>query len=600
MVEWEEREVNTIGRPREMKANDLSFWAAFTLRDDLIQFGVDALLLFALQLKFGIEDITLTASNSLTEGGDDKKADLVYIDSESGHAVIAQAYMSERLDKKEALANKASDLNTAVSWLLSRPIIDLPPNLKPHAEELRQAIQDGLIKFIHVWYVHNLPESENVRNELTTVEHTADSIIKTKLGQHNDIEIQSLEVGISTLQEWYESISTPILVTEEFTISIPGGFEVSEADWKAYVTSIPARWLYEQFQVHKTKLLSANVREYLGSRNVDKNINNAIKQTAHDNPGHFWVYNNGITALVYEFKEKKHNNEKEIWFKGISIINGAQTVGAIGNLDAPPNENAMVQIRFITCQNVSTVYEVVRFNNTQNKITAPDFRSNDAIQRRLLREFGTVPSTEYLSRRGGHEDVIKRRPNALPSVIAGQALAAFHGTPGVAYHEKTYMWEDDTLYSTYFGEQTTAKHIVFAYSLLKAVEKKKLNLWNKSKDDTLIAIERTQLDFFRKRGSTFLMTAAIARSLEIILNKQIPNLFNLTFNSNLSPEEASNKWSSIVETASAFNAALLEGLSDGFKTTEIVDRAIQTFQSSIAGTKEVNSPIYLKFAEQVL
>ena len=161
------------------------------------------------------------------------------------------------------------------------------------------------------------------------------------------------------------------------------------------------------------------------------------------------------------------------------------------------------------------------------------------------------------------------------------------------------MWVDDTLYSTYFGEQTTAKHIIFAYSLLKAVEAKKLNLWNKNKDNSLIAIEETQLDFFRKRGSTFLMTSAIARCLEILLTKQIPNSFSMAFKSNLSPDEAANRWSSIVETASAFTTPLVEGLSDGFRTRETVDKAIQTFQSLIDATKEANATIYSRFAEQV-
>lgn len=50
---------------------------AFESRTDLSKFGPDALLLFSLQLRFSIEDISLVASTSLTEGGDDKKADLV-------------------------------------------------------------------------------------------------------------------------------------------------------------------------------------------------------------------------------------------------------------------------------------------------------------------------------------------------------------------------------------------------------------------------------------------------------------------------------------------------------------------------------------------
>lgn len=577
----------------------LSFWGAFTSRDDLNQFGVDALLLFALQLRFRIEDIEVVASNSLTEGGDDKKADLVYIDSEVGHAVIAQTYVGQDMDKKEAPANKASDLNAAISWLLRRPINELPSGIKSHAEELRQVIEDRAIKTINIWYVHNLPESDNVKNELITVEHGARDAIKANFSTYGDIEIQALEVGIHTLEEWYKSISTPILVSEEFTIPISGGFEISDTDWKAYVTSIPAKWLYEQFQAYKTDLFSANVRDYLGSRKVDENINNGIKDTAHSNPGHFWVYNNGITVLVHKFEERKHTDKMEIYIKGFAIVNGSQTTGAIGNLDTPPDDNAKVQVRFITCNSPDTVYDIVKYNNSQNRITAPDFRSTDNIQRRLVTEFSGISDVIYMPRRGGHEDAIKRRPNVLPSVSAGQALAAFHGDPGIAYHEKTHMWEDDNLYSRYFNSATTAKHIVFAHALLKSVERKKIDLWNKSKANNLTEIEKRQLEFFRKRGSTFLMASAIARCLELILNVPIPNSFRIAFKSNLSPEGAVNRWSSIVEAVSVFTAPLIEGLSDGFKTREIVEKAVQEFQSLVASTKQANVAIYSKFSQDV-
>lgn len=585
--------------------DNLASLTAFKSREDLKQFGRESLLLFALQLKFGIEDIGSTASTSVTEGADDKKADLVYIDVETGNAVIAQTYITDSLvgkdgkPKKEAPANKASDLNAAASWLFSSPITSLPENLKSHAQELRKAIQDGSIKSIQFWYVHNLPESDNVKNELTIVEHTVNSAIKTCLPNCGDLEIQALEVGINTLEEWYTNISTPILVTEEFNIQIPGSFMENGDDWKAYVTSVPAKWLYDQFKAHKNKLFSANVREYLGSRNVDQNINSGIKQTAQDDPGHFWVYNNGITALVNSIEEKTVNGEKIINFKGISIVNGAQTVGAIGNLESQPQDKAKVQVRFITCNNVNTVYDIVRYNNSQNKITAPDFRSNDSVQRRLLAEFAKIPSIKYLPRRGGHEDIIKRSSDVLPSVTAGQALAAFHGDPGIAYHEKTHMWEDNVLYSKYFCEHTNAKHILFAYSLLKSVERKKLYLWNKSKDNSLTQTEREQLDFFRKRGSTFLMSSAIANSLELVLNKQIPHSFSLNFKANLSPEKAIEYWNPIVEAASAFTKPLIGGLSDGFKTEAIVNEAIQTFKSYINATKQVNTPIYNDFAELI-
>ena len=86
----------------------------FSTRTDLIDlYGNNALLLYALQLRFSISDIVSVASDALTDGGDDKKCDLIYIDRDDGFAVIAQGYMKKDAhDTDLAPANKASDLNT--------------------------------------------------------------------------------------------------------------------------------------------------------------------------------------------------------------------------------------------------------------------------------------------------------------------------------------------------------------------------------------------------------------------------------------------------------------------------------------------------------
>ena len=51
-----------------MFANACAFWRAFKSRKDLTGYENNALLLFAIQIKYGIEDIILTAENSLTDG----------------------------------------------------------------------------------------------------------------------------------------------------------------------------------------------------------------------------------------------------------------------------------------------------------------------------------------------------------------------------------------------------------------------------------------------------------------------------------------------------------------------------------------------------
>ena len=181
-----------------------------------------------------------------------------------------------------------------------------------------------------------------------------------------------------------------------------------------------------------------------------------------------------MTALVNGLTLANKNKKLHLTLNGISIVNGAQTTGAIGSLLEKPNKRLNVPTRFIWTKDDSLVENIIKFNNSQNKISASDFRSTDSIQKRLKAEFTKIP--EEGGRRGGASDAIKRRPNLLPSYTVGQALAAFHGDPVIAYDRKSNIWINDRTYSSYFKEETTAKHIVFAYSLYKAIGDKKTDL----------------------------------------------------------------------------------------------------------------------------
>ena len=95
----------------------------FDARDDLAQYGTNALLLFALELRFALDDIDATAATALTDGPDDKSCDLVYIDGENGVVVVAQGYHASA-PKPAAPSKKASDLNQALTWLIATPLAE--------------------------------------------------------------------------------------------------------------------------------------------------------------------------------------------------------------------------------------------------------------------------------------------------------------------------------------------------------------------------------------------------------------------------------------------------------------------------------------------
>src|ERR1700689_3149637 len=143
----------------------MSTWkTSFESRADLKQYRDTGIGLFALQLRFRIEDIVAVAADSMTDGSDDKKADLVYIDPEDRVAVIAQCYHSSKASRA-APSNKASDLNTAIAWLLGPQKDKRAEPLKSQAIELQKRLAAGEIKTLYLWYVHNLPSSKNVANE---------------------------------------------------------------------------------------------------------------------------------------------------------------------------------------------------------------------------------------------------------------------------------------------------------------------------------------------------------------------------------------------------------------------------------------------------
>ncbi|MCF8009857.1 MAG: AIPR family protein [Clostridiales bacterium] len=538
----------------------------------------------------------------MTDGNNDKKCDLVYVDSEKGVAIVAQGYFTEK-EKKSAPANKASDLNTAAAWLLSRNSDELPENLTPAAVELREALRQGDIRTLEFWYVHNLPESSNVRNELASVEETVKISIKDKYDDSNCDEIRAIEIGMETLEEWYEAIKTPILVRDEFIIEVPGGYELERDQWKAFSTAVSAMWIYEIFNKYGKSIFSANVRDYLGSRRSDANINHGIKQSTIQHPDKFWAFNNGITALVNDFEIIDKENKKQIKINGISIVNGAQTTGAIGTLDSIPNENAMVQTRFIKCTSPEIVQEIVRYNNSQNKMKAADFRSTDGVQNRLRREFTQYhPNVTYLgTRRGGAENAISRPSNLIPSDTVAQSLAAFHQIPGIAYNQKSNIWESDSLYSKLFNESTHASHLLFVYSLNQAITNIKNSLMIKEKkENSLTTGEKEILSFLRFRGSIYILMVAIGNCMETILYKNITNKFLLRFNEQKELAEYEKLWESIVQCCIPFKYELKRPLDKGLKNQGDIQESLVRFKSFVEATYLSNKETYSEFSSKVI
>lgn len=484
-----------------------SFIGAFEAESVLEPYGNNALPLFAVALHLGVEDLASFATDSLTDGPDDKKVDIIYIDEAEGIACVAQGMTAVDWGKPEAPANKASDLNTAVAWLLQQPIHTIPEKIRGHAELLRDGLAQGTITRLVFAYAHNAYESANVRREL---EATRELVRGLELSQKCDIEI--VELGLRSIQALHLASLGAIQVTDE--IQFPASQYINETGegWEAFVISVNGAALFDLFDKHNNALFSANLRDFLGARRATGNVNNTIRSTAESKAGVFYIFNNGITIVC---KQAVHEDDI-LTIHGISVVNGAQTTGAIHSAGREHANEVAVLARIIVVHDETMIPDIVTANNTQNAIVAWDRRSNDPVQIRLSGEFGSK-GINYIHRRDNSRTPAK-------SVIAyqiGQMLCAFGGNLQTAIRAKAEIFEVERTYNVVFPTTLGIGHVFVVQTLGWAYDAVKQDLKAKSASGSMTEIEQKQLELLNYPASKQFLIRVMGDLREEISGRRI-------------------------------------------------------------------------------
>lgn len=569
-------------------------------RGDLQTFGDNAVLLFVLELATGAEDITSVAASSLTDTSNDKSCDLLWVDQSLGRAVIAQGYFAKKL-KPAAPSDKAARLHQAVGWILGRKSKGIPEQLLSAAEELWVALDNGEVQSLEIWYCHNCPESENVRAEISSTVNAANALI----AQHwpnIEVDVSGKEYGTSELQELFDSTQLDIAVQDKIVLQIPGSFEERGDDWEAVVTTLSAQDLRDLYSRYGKNLFSLNVRDYLGRFKSDKNINHNMHNSVVTEPARFFAYNNGLTILTtgWNVAKRKVKGSYQLEIQGLAVVNGAQTTGVIGNLTEDESKGvgeARVLTRIVKSTNRDVLERIVQFNNSQNQVEPSDFRSNDDLQDRLRSEFESIPEADYRGgRRGGSSDVIVRPSNLISTKTAAQSLACFHGDPTAAYHEIAKIWSDNDYYLRTFDPQVTARHLLFCFSLLKAIEQYKLTLASAGQ---LTGNQQKILDYLRLRGGGFMLATAIAANLEELCQLTAPSSWGFQFKKNYSPALATAAWLTVVPSLAEFSEVLREALVPNFRSAQRRDAALKQYSGILGAILKMKPDVYASFAAEV-
>ncbi len=137
-------------------------------------------------------------------------------------------------------------------------------------------------------------------------------------------------------------------------------------------------------------LFAYNVRGPLGRTKVNKDLVKSIQ----DNKTHkiFPLFHNGATVITRRLDVSAEKLEIEDYY----VVNGCQSISSLYDNRSFITDDLKLLTKFIQLDPSSAEAKMItEFSNNQNGVRPRDFKSNDAIQIRLRKEFVMNYADEY-------------------------------------------------------------------------------------------------------------------------------------------------------------------------------------------------------------
>lgn len=406
------------------------------------------------------------AAAHVIDGFDDNGIDAIYFDNNSKVVYIVQSKWIQSGKKAPDRADIQKFLK-GFKDLLNADFKQFNDKLNNIRDEIEEALYDAQVKFILIIaYTGSQPLSPN------HAQHDIESLLK----ELND-PIELVTYQVLSQKELYNAaaglvegapINLDILVRNWGQIDEP---------YLAYYGQVDAVDIASWWQSHSDRLFVPNLRKFLGSTEVNDSIINTITK----NPEKFWYFNNGITILCNMIKQQpigKGSKKSGVFeCEGMSIVNGAQTVGSIAKAYASTPEKvsiAHVPVRLISLENCPEGFatEVTRATNTQNKIERRDFISLDNEQKRLQTDLSILCDKEYIYKSGDKKPTPENGCDIEEATIA---LACADSNVELAVQAKREigkLWENTEKppYRLLFNSKLTAMRLWRSVEIFRAVE----------------------------------------------------------------------------------------------------------------------------------
>jgi AIPR protein len=215
--------------------------------------------------------------------------------------------------------------------------------------------------------------------------------LKRRFCSDEDSYVEFQSCNLTTVHDW--------LIGADMGLGVPKvALTLLKPGWvtKPYETVfglLPLKDLADLYTQYGKQLVVANIRAYKGSTDVNAQILTTIQKEPH----HFFYLNNGLTAYCERLEvnnlDRSNSDFKRITAYGLSIVNGAQTLGSVAEffkqtLDSEPDGNVFIKVISLQrCDDDRAFAEnITRSTNFQNKIGLRDFVAQDEQQERIANQ----------------------------------------------------------------------------------------------------------------------------------------------------------------------------------------------------------------------
>lgn len=321
-------------------------------------------------------DITpQAAAAAVVDDFNDKGLDAIYYDAQKETLYLVQAKLKESEQFKQG---EAQAFCSGIRRLLKQDFSRFNANVQNRQVEIESALDTcSHIKLVVPYTGDGVSQSAlDALQELLNDDDLDEERLDREVIYYTPVEITRDLLA----EQAYKPVNTEITLHKYGKVEEPR---------KAYFGIARLNDLVDLHNKEGKALYERNIRYFLGSRT---DVNQAIHATLRDDPASFFYFNNGVTAVCDLIEPKANRNgAKKFIVRGLSIINGAQTVASAAEfVTRYPNSDingAKVMLTLIKAPADRPFGKLVtKARNHQNPVQLANFAALDETQERLRQQ----------------------------------------------------------------------------------------------------------------------------------------------------------------------------------------------------------------------